>query len=56
MYNDVTQSILDIYRKYFGLLALRKRVRGRKDAFYEFHATDEKDSDIEIIRRLSKYL
>jgi hypothetical protein len=34
MYNEATQFVLEIYRKYFGYVATRERLKGRKDAFY----------------------
>lgn len=52
LYSESTQFVLDLYRKYFGFLAVRELTRGRKDVFYELHATEEKQSDIEIIKRL----
>lgn len=52
LYNESTQFVLDIYRKYFGFLAIRELTKGRKDVFYELHATEEKQSDIEIMKRL----
>ena len=36
MYNDHSILVLDIYRKYLGFIATRKRYKGRKDAFFSF--------------------
>jgi hypothetical protein len=44
--------VLDLYRKYFGFLATRERVKGRKDAFFELHANEDSQSDQETLRRL----
>lgn len=42
---ELSQFVIDIYRQYFGFLATRTRLGGRKDAFYEFHLAEDSQSD-----------
>jgi hypothetical protein len=42
---ELSQFVIDIYRQYFGFIATRTRLGGRKDAFYEFHLAEDSQSD-----------
>lgn len=52
MFSDGATYLIDLHRKYFGFLAIREAVNGRKDAFFELHANEESPSDQEALRRL----